>query len=55
MPEFVNNNVGSFDGTKEEEGTIVCALDSKKFKNLLRISDAFMGKGYRNKMIKINP
>jgi hypothetical protein len=30
MPAVVNNSVGSFAGTREDEGTISCPLSAKK-------------------------
>jgi hypothetical protein len=33
MPALVNSNVGSFFITMGADGTILCDLDSKKFKN----------------------
>jgi hypothetical protein len=38
MPELVNIKVGSLPGTKELEATTVWPLDSKKSKNVLRMS-----------------
>lgn len=38
MPELVNINVGSLPGTRGLEATTVWPLDSKKSKNILRIS-----------------
>jgi hypothetical protein len=42
MPALVNSNVGSLPGTSGLDGTIVCALRSKYFKNRVRISLLFM-------------
>jgi hypothetical protein len=42
MPELVNSSVGSLPGTKLDERTTEWPFDSKKRRNLSRISDAFM-------------
>jgi len=42
IPALVNIRVGSFLSTIGAEGTSVCPLFSKKFKNFCRISDAFI-------------
>ena len=42
MPALVNNSVGSSPGTTGLEATMVCPLDSKNFRNVERISEAFI-------------
>src|SRR4051794_14157768 len=42
MPAFVKRSVGSFEGTREEDSTMVCRFFSKYLRNRLRISAAFM-------------
>src|SRR2546425_12856921 len=41
MPAFVSNRVGSF-GINEDEGTTLWPRSSKNFKNVVRISAAFI-------------
>ncbi|MCY1233471.1 hypothetical protein D9M72_460150 [compost metagenome] len=43
MPELVNSSVGSFAGTRLDERTTVWPFDSKNCRNLLRMSETFMG------------
>src|SRR5450432_2875619 len=42
MPLLVNSSVGSLAGTSDADGTMVCPFDSKYWRNLLRMSAAFM-------------
>src|SRR3954468_11001928 len=42
MPAFVKSSVGSSPGTNGLDGTTACPLDSKNFRNVERISLAFM-------------
>nr|AOE11670.1 hypothetical protein [uncultured bacterium] len=39
IPALTNINDGSSFKTKDEEGIILCSLDEKKSKNVLRISE----------------
>src|SRR5208337_1801794 len=39
MPALVNNSVGSFCGTREEECTSLCPLETKKSRNMRRTSE----------------
>ena len=39
MPALVNNNVGSFPGTRELEGTTECPFFLKNSRKLARISE----------------
>ena len=47
MPAVVKRTEGS-SGTSEEEGTIVCPLSSKNFRNFSRISLEFISKMHNN-------
>ena len=42
MPELTNSSVGSLAGTSDEDGTIVWPRSAKYWRNLLRISEAFI-------------
>jgi hypothetical protein len=42
MPEFTNSSVGSFAGTSELEGTIVCPFERKYSRKPERISFDFI-------------
>src|SRR3954462_14537711 len=42
MPAFVNSKVGSSPGTTGLDGTTVWPFDSKNFRNVERISEAFI-------------
>jgi hypothetical protein len=42
MPELVNISVGSLAGTSGLEATTVCPFDSKNFRKVVRISEAFI-------------
>src|SRR5215218_2747816 len=43
IPAFVNSSVGSSPGTTGLEATIAWPFDSKNFRNVERISEAFIG------------
>src|SRR5262249_31570414 len=46
MPELTNSSVGSFAGTSELDGTIVCPFDRKNSRKLVRMSLDFIGAFY---------